>query len=1591
MLPAGVTFVSSVATQGTWVEGTGVWSLAAVAPAAADTLVITATIDAGAAGATIENTASLTGLDETDANAADDSGVAGLTVQGADLAVTKTVDTAAPNEGDTIEYTIALANAGPDSAASVEVTDVLPIGVTFDSASATRGSYVDSTGLWILTDLAPGAADTLTLFASVDSGTAKQTIVNAAAITASLPADGMPGNDADSASFTVQGADLGVTKWADIQTPAEGDTVIFHVTLTNVGPDVATNIRVSDPMPAGVTFVSAVPSLGSYAPVTGIWSVTSMNAPAVQWIDIKVTVDDGTSGTNIVNTATSLGGDQADPQPLNNVGTTVLSVQTTPLRIFSATDQVFSVGDPPTPISPITIRDDTATPVITAAGDLRIRIPAGFPMTWDPADLSATIAGTAAAKVAGAVTLEDADQTLVLDVLADFVIGDRVTVSDLAFAGFTASGPATSLELEVADDGTVAAVDDRTIAVYGPPALSSADDQVFFVGAPPAAAATLTIADDSGTSVTAGNDIRIRIPSGFPMLWDTADTVATIGGAAAASVASGVSYEAGGSTLVLDVTGDFGSGFSITVAELGFAAFGSAAAPDSLELELFDDGLVTARDDRTVAIGAPTIASASSQTFVAGSSAVGIAPITIIEDGAFASVTATNDLRVRIPAGFPMTWDTSDLTATIGGTAAAKTAPGVAYEDAGQTLVIDVTSDFAPGDTLTVADLAFASFGGATPAASLELEVLDDGRVAAVDPETLSIVGPSLAGETYQNFVVGGAPTPLRTLTITDDAGQGTITAASDLRLRVPAGFAMTWDASDSTAVVGGPAAAKVGTAVTFEDGDLTAVLDVTADFAPGDQVTIAGLEFTNFTAPAPEDHLQLEILDNGGVSATDSRPITIRAARSTRSSALALSDDGSELWVVNPDHGSVSVLSTATNTRLDEIPVAADPWSVAVHPTNGEVWVASQLADQVFIVDGATRTVVDSIATGFETFGIAFDPSGMKALVSASGADQLSLIDVPTRTVLSTHPTYRRPRGIAWRGDGREAWVSHLLMPEFNGRLTTYHAVADSVSEMNIGQVFGTDRAGYPSAVQNPALAPAPLDSILWLPATLLNTSAGAIAGNPLTPTNTFHAAIRPVNVAAGSDLAGNTYFLSEGGSPNAGFGGGTPVGGPIAVDFKSGRAYIANLHSENVTVVDDDVLTPAEIAVVAVGKAPIGIVAHPTADRAYVANWLSRDVSVLDTSTDTVIATIPTTAGEVLPDRILNGKQLFFTSTGNLSLDGRGACASCHVWARHDARPWDLSQFGKHVRATPDTRGIGFTGAHDWTADKNEMQDHNFGILEFTGGVGLIPGGGNPPLGDPNAGLSPDLDDLALFLSTLTQRPETPFLAPNGDLTAQADSGRTLFNDPGVGCATCHVPPFFTDSRLAMPFVKHGVGTADSTDTDAAAGFDTPSLVGVWDSAPYLHHNLAMTLEDVLTTFNPNDEHGTTSQLTPAEIDQLVAYLKSIAWPDSTGTPVDVEVVIAQDWRDAFQMVFPNPFRAETSFRFTLERPLSQVQIEIYSVAGRRVRTLLDRPMTRGMHVVGWDTLNGEGRRVASGFYYARLVVNGEPKGGKKMIVLR
>jgi cytochrome c peroxidase len=135
----------------------------------------------------------------------------------------------------------------------------------------------------------------------------------------------------------------------------------------------------------------------------------------------------------------------------------------------------------------------------------------------------------------------------------------------------------------------------------------------------------------------------------------------------------------------------------------------------------------------------------------------------------------------------------------------------------------------------------------------------------------------------------------------------------------------------------------------------------------------------------------------------------------------------------------------------------------------------------------------------------------------------------------------------------------------------------------------------------------------------------------------------------------------------------------------------------------------------------------------------------------------------------------------------------------------------------------------------------------------------------------VQPEEVALALdeYLKSLQPIP-SPYLV-RGKLSPAARRGQKLFQDSKVGCAKCHPPGLFTDLRA------YDVGTRGLYDKEADQ-FDTPTLVELWRTAPFLHSGAAATVRDVLTSANPKDLHGKTSFLTKDQIEDLAAYLLSL-----------------------------------------------------------------------------------------------------------------
>src|SRR5262249_11148035 len=256
---------------GAYDPATRTWTVGTVAAGATQTLTITATVTSPNPQA---NTAGVSHSDQFDPNPANNTDTASVNPQEADLALVKTVSNPRPNVGDTVTFPGTLTDNGPSAATGVRVTDLLPAGLAFVTASPSQGTYTAATGLWDVGSLAKGAQATLTLTATVASPAAQ---TNTASISRADQFDPDAGNNTASATETPQRADLALTKTVSNATPNVGDVVTFTVTLTDNGPDAASGVTVQDLLPAGLVLLASSPSRGTYNSTTGVWNVGAID------------------------------------------------------------------------------------------------------------------------------------------------------------------------------------------------------------------------------------------------------------------------------------------------------------------------------------------------------------------------------------------------------------------------------------------------------------------------------------------------------------------------------------------------------------------------------------------------------------------------------------------------------------------------------------------------------------------------------------------------------------------------------------------------------------------------------------------------------------------------------------------------------------------------------------------------------------------------------------------------------------------------------------------------------------------------------------------------------------------------------------------------------------------------------------------------------------------------------------------------------------------------------------------------------------------------------------------------------------------
>ncbi len=326
-LPTGVTYQSGT--------GTG-WTCGAIAGGrvrctrsringgtTAPTLLITVQVPSGLTAGTLTNSA-VVRSSVADPQLANNTDTETTTITtSANLGVTLTDGPDPVSPGANLTYTVTVSNAGPSDAVNVVFTDTLPTGVTYQSFTGT-GWSCSLAGVLLrcnsAANMLPSTNSRVVILTQVNAATAPGTLANSVIVRSSTP-DPVSANNTAAASTVVRlMADLKISKLDSIDPVAPGTNMAYTIIITNTGPATASGVKITDTLPAGVSYLLHIPSnewtctlLGSELRCS---RAAAVPANTVLQLGVGVTVD--LSATGVLNNVVRVGAATYDPVAANN-------------------------------------------------------------------------------------------------------------------------------------------------------------------------------------------------------------------------------------------------------------------------------------------------------------------------------------------------------------------------------------------------------------------------------------------------------------------------------------------------------------------------------------------------------------------------------------------------------------------------------------------------------------------------------------------------------------------------------------------------------------------------------------------------------------------------------------------------------------------------------------------------------------------------------------------------------------------------------------------------------------------------------------------------------------------------------------------------------------------------------------------------------------------------------------------------------------------------------------------------------------------------------------------------------------------------
>jgi DNA-binding beta-propeller fold protein YncE len=584
-----------------------------------------------------------------------------------------------------------------------------------------------------------------------------------------------------------------------------------------------------------------------------------------------------------------------------------------------------------------------------------------------------------------------------------------------------------------------------------------------------------------------------------------------------------------------------------------------------------------------------------------------------------------------------------------------------------------------------------------------------------------------------------------------------------------------------------------------------------------------------------------------------------VRPAHAGTSSGLMdISADGKLLACTNRDSGTVTLVDLAEQRKLHEVPLGRFPEGVSFLGDSHQLAVAIYAEDRVVLVDGDAGKALGQINVFDEPYGVVSNRAGDKIYVTLDYPGRIVEVDVKAKQVVREIPAGSFTRGLAISPDESRLYVTEYYTGNVVALDRASGAIVDrwdGISNDNLARqivLHPTRPKAYVPHIRSRVTSVHGEGSIF--------PYVSVVDTQPVEDKEVK----RRRRILMDSFL--NVLVTAN------------PWECTISPDGK--QFYVVFAGTDDMfacDVIDDDYREIGYRQHMRLGKNPRAVRVSPDNETVYVYNALDFNVVAYNTRSLKKTAEIAVTKFPK-SDELLRGKILFYSALQPMASRRWISCSSCHPDGEPDGRTWHNPE---GLRNTQALAGMAWTHPIHWSADRDEVQDFEHTIRgKLMQGRGLIVGQLNPELGPPNRNKSSDLDALAVYCNS--HRHSLSPHAKSG-LSEAAQRGKAIFFAKETRCAECHRGPMFTDSAPGDKRVRHDVGTGeDDPGEKMGPEYDTPTLLNVYRTAPYLHHGKAATLEEVLTKCNPHDRHGKTSHLTPQQIGDLVEYLKSLPYED-------------------------------------------------------------------------------------------------------------